>query len=109
MSPAARRIRDAVLPPDSQPAGQDLGKREVIEQFLDVTSDDVTLLLQLLDLCRHPRDDELDRVCPRHDDRLLGQGFEDLADERAGILAGVVAGHRFTPACPAARGAVGPW
>lgn len=51
---------------------------EVIDQLLDLTGDDVALMLQLLDLCRDRRDDDLDRVSAGHREGLLRQCGEDL-------------------------------
>src|SRR5699024_7513412 len=59
------------LDTDSWHGNQDLGKRVRIDHFLYLGSDQGTLGLELLDLSRHPRDDQLHGGSTRNHDRLL--------------------------------------
>lgn len=78
-----RRCR---LDADSWHGHQDDGKRRVIQEFLDLSGNDGTLVFELFDLRSDARDNQFNRVGADHGNRLFPEGGEDFIDDFGGVL-----------------------
>jgi hypothetical protein len=102
-----QEYRRCGLDADSRHGHQDLGKREVIEEFFDFFGNDGALVSEFLDLRCDAGDDEFDGFGADHGYGLLAQCGKDRVDQVHRVLAAVVSGpaqHVSTPGGPQTGG-----